>query len=173
MSARRATRVTSAAVLAATVAAVGLSACGSQPAAKTEAETGRGAEEVGRPATAIIPAALDSRPHAFVSRDVLRPVTNGWRAGSHEQFTEVDAGGLAGNPALGAFAIFRHDFLTAAQKATVVEVQGSGAVRITRAPLGSGVVESAQRNGVIHFAGSRGVRGTLDLSDNSISIRGG
>jgi hypothetical protein len=169
VSARRATPGRPAIVLAATLAAVGLSACGSHPAAKSDA----GAETIGRPATAIIPAELDSRPHAFVSRDVLRPVTNGWRAGSHQRFTEVDAGALAGNPALGAFAIFRHDFLTAAQKVTVVEVQGSGPVRITRAPIGSEVAEAAQRNGVIHFAGAGGVRGTLDLSDDTVSTQGG
>ena len=169
MSARRARRSRPAAVLAVTLAAVGLSACGSHPAAKSDA----GADEIGQPATAIIPAELDSRPHAFVSRDVLRPVTNGWRAGSHQQFTEVDAGALAGDPALGAFAIFRHDFLTAAQRVTVVEVQGSGPVRITRAPIGSEVAESAQRNGVIHFAGARGLRGTLDLSDYTVRTQGG
>ena len=171
MMARRATRAWTVAVLAAFTTAA-FAGCGSEDPAESEAGTDRAAG-IGKRMTAVVPAQIDPRPHAFVSLDVLRPVTNAWRAGSHERFTEVDAGAVAGDRARGAFAIFRHDFLAFTQDVTIVKVPGSGPVRITEAPTGARVSESAQRDGKIEFAGARGVRGTLDLSDDTISRQGG
>ena len=97
-------------------------------------------------------------------------MTNAWRAGSRERFTEVSAGALAGDRSTGALAIFRHDYLAATQDVNVVEVDGSGPLRITNAPLGHGVEGPAQNDGEIEFAGSDGVRGTLHLSDDSVTL---
>ncbi len=69
--------------------------------------------------------------------------------------------------------IFRHDFLDAHQDITLVHVKGSGQLRITKAPVGARVKESAQRDGEIEFVGARGVRGTLDLSDDTVSLKEG
>jgi hypothetical protein len=168
MRARRATRTRARVLVAGTLVATAFAACGSgEP--ESDAGAAQPAGEVGRPMTAIVPAQIDARPHAFVSLDVLRPVTNAWRAGSRERLTEVNAGALPSDRGTGAFAIFRHDFLTATQEVTVVEVRGAGPVRIIKAPTGARVVERAQRDGEISFAGARGVRGTLDLSDDTIS----
>jgi len=52
-------------------------------------------------------------------------------------------------------------------------VKDSGRLRITKAPIGAGVEESAQRDGEIEFVGARGVRGTLHLSDDTVSLKEG
>jgi hypothetical protein len=127
----------------------------------------------GRALTASIPAQIDPRPQTFVSAEVQSPVTNAWRAGSRESFTEGSAGALAGDRSTGVLAVFRHDYLAATQGVNLVEVDGSGPVRITKAPLGKGVEESAQDSGKIEFAGAHGVRGTLDLSDDSVMLETG
>ena len=120
--------------------------------------------------TASVPAQIDPQPQTFVSAEVQSPVTNAWRAGSRESFTEVSAGALAGDRSTGVLAIFRHDYLAATQDVDLVEVDGSGPVRITEAPLGKGVEESAQDGGEIEFAGAHGLRGTLDLSDDTVTL---
>jgi hypothetical protein len=55
-----------------------------------------------------------------------------------------------------------------------VEVRDAeGPLRITDAPQGPDVVDSAQGNGEIEFVGRDGIRGTLHLSDDSVTIDGG
>ena len=56
------------------------------------------------------------------------------------------------------------------QDVTVVNVAGSGPVRITKAPSGKGVEVAAQRSGKIEFAGTNGVRGTLDLASDTVTL---
>lgn len=124
----------------------------------------------GRALAASIPAQIDPRPQTFVSAEVQSPVTNAWRAGSRERFTEVSAGALATDRSTGVLAIFRHDYRAATQDVNLVEVDASGPVRIVEAPLGKGVEESAQENGEIEFAGSNGLRGSLDLSDDRVTL---
>ena len=121
--------------------------------------------------SATIPAELDPRPQTLVSSDLVTTVSNGWRAGSHERFTEVDAGALAADRSTGALAIFRHDYRTARQDVNVVRVKRAGPLRITGAPSGTGVEASAQRDGRIAFVGARGIRGTLRLSDDSVALQ--
>ena len=100
----------------------------------------------------------------------LRP-QNAWRTSNHQRFTEVDAGVLSRDSSIGAFFIFRHEFVHASQRADLVKVLGSGALRITQAPQGAGAETSAQRNGLLSFVGARGVRGTLDLSDDTVTLK--
>ena len=159
------------ALLAALAIAATLAACGSDDEGGESGGTG---EEVGQAMETITPAEIDPRPQGFASSDVLSPVENAWRAGSHESFTEVDAGSFAPNRKVGALVIFRHDFLTAEQTANLVEVDGAkGPLRITDAPEGPDVVVEAQQEGKIGFVGRDGTKGTLDLSDDSVSVDGG
>jgi len=150
-----------------------VAACGSEEEAEKVDGRRDGTDEIGRAMTETIPAQIDAHPQTFVSSDVLRPATNAWRTASHERLTEVDAGALAADRSTGVFAIFRHDFLRASQEVTLVKVKDSGPARITEAPLGTGVEASAQRDGVIEFVGAGGVRGTLHLGDDSVTLKGG
>jgi hypothetical protein len=151
------------------LAAGALGACGAGEGEPPGQEPGEPVA-TGQRMSETIPARIDPRPQGYLSADVLAPATNAWRTASLERMTEVGAGALTADPSTGAFAIFRYDFLTATQELTLVEVKGSGPVRITEAPLGKGIEESAQESGEISFAGERGVSGTLRLSDDSVSI---
>ncbi len=157
--------------IVASVAALAIAGCGSEDSDDGTTTTAPG--RIGQRMESITPAEIDEHPQGFVSSDVISPLENAWRAGSHTSFTEVDAGALQAGKTTGAFAIFRHDFLDARQTSSLVEVKGSGPVRITKAPTGEAVVESAQKTGKIEFSGRGGVRGTLDLSDDSVSLEGG
>jgi hypothetical protein len=156
--------------LAALGAAAAITACGSGEDGTTTTSDAGGGEATGPTMKRTIPGQIDEMPHTFVSSDVLLPV-NAWRTSSRHRLTEVDAGALAADRSTGAFAIFRHEFASGKQDVALVKVADSGPLRITNAPLGEGVEESAQENGEIEFAGARGVRGTLDLSDDTVSLR--
>jgi hypothetical protein len=116
-----------------------------------------------------MPAAIDAKPQSFASADLLRP-SNAWRTSSTQHFTEVDAGALAHDSSIGALFIFRHEYARARQEVELLKVIGSGALRITKAPEGAKVETSAQQNGEIAFVGSRGVRGTLHLENDTVSL---
>jgi hypothetical protein len=137
----------------------------SKPAPAGAGETG------GHPMTRSLPARIDRRPQGFVSTELLSPLVNAWRTADGHGFTEVDAGALYSDRSIGVFAIFRHDFTGVDQSADLVKVLGSGPLRISAAPQGGGVETSAQRDGRIDFVGARGVRGTLSLRDDSVSIQ--
>ena len=155
------------ALLAAVAIAAALAACGSDDEGGGDSGS---ADVVGEEAETITPAQIDPNPQGFVSSDVQSPVENAWRAGSRERFTEVDAGSFAPNRKKGALVVFRHDFLTAEQTANLVEVDGAaGPLRITDAPEGPDVVDEAQ-DGKIGFIGRDGTKGTLDLSDDSVTL---
>lgn len=157
--------------LAALGAAAAIAACGSDDDGGTTASGPGRADATGHTMKQTIPGQIDEMPQTFVSSDVLLPVLNGWRTSSRDQLTEVDAGALAADKSTGVLAIFRHEFVSAKQAVSLVKVEDSGPLRITKAPLGEGVEESAQENGEIEFAGRRGVRGTLHLSDDTVSLR--
>jgi hypothetical protein len=112
-------------------------------------------------------------PHRVVASllqgDVLSPATNGWKASDRQQSTEVYAGADPYQPNVGRFLVVRAE-APPAHRSDRVDVPGAGAVTITRAPLGSGVVTSAQQNGQIEFTSSNGVSGTLHLSDDTVTI---
>jgi hypothetical protein len=55
-------------------------------------------------------------------------------------------------------------------KSVPLEIPGAGALRITKAPLGSGVVGLGGRRGNLDFTSERGARGTLHLEDNTITF---
>ena len=165
----------------ATIVALGavllLAACdsdGDDPASVPGAGATGPSAVVGEKMESVTPAQIDEHPQGFVSSDVLYPVENAWRAGGGESFTEVDAGSVAANRKRGALVIFRHDFLTGGQTSNFVEVrEAQGPLRITDAPKGPDVVEQAQDDGEIGFVGRDGTKGTLHLSDDSVTTSGG
>jgi hypothetical protein len=130
----------------------------------------------GLPATHVRPAAIVPEPPGpYFSTDVIYPSTNGWQAGDKRTYTAVDAGANPANPTMGELGIFRQDHIKVTQSQRVVNVPDAGTLRIVGGPTGAAVATSAQRNGKLEFLGSRGVRGILDLSNDSVTIerRGG
>jgi hypothetical protein len=159
--------------------AEGISASEKQAATRRlQRELGVGAGRVkklkhgrGLPATSIQAAEIvPGGPGPFFSSDTIYPVTNGWQAGDHHTYTAVDAGANPANPTMGELGVFRQDHVRVTQSQKVVNVPGAGTIRIVKAPEGRAVATSAQRNGQLEFVGSRGVRGILHLSDNSVTI---
>jgi hypothetical protein len=117
-----------------------------------------------------IPAGLVSSPQSFLGSESLGPINNAWRTSDARRFTQVEAGGVPGGDSVGALAIFRYSFKNAIQDASIVKVIGSGSLKITHAPTGSGVESRSQRSGKIEFSSENGARGRLDLSDDSIHL---
>jgi hypothetical protein len=147
---------------------VALAACGSGGGGSTAPA---GQHATGHLMSQTIPAQIDRRPHGFTSSDLVQPVVNAWRTSSRSQLTQVDAGAMAADHSIGVLAIFRNEFTRARQTSNLVKVIGSGPLRITRAPQGHGLEAAAQRNGDIQFVGARGVRGTLHLRDDTVSLQ--
>jgi hypothetical protein len=107
----------------------------------------------------------------FVSPEVFSPVRNGWAVANRNRSTIVCAGGAgSGASTTGRFLILRTNDRWGTQQLSKVDVPNSGAVKITRAPLGRDVVTSAQRHGNLAFEGTTGVTGTLHLKDDSVSV---
>ena len=122
-------------------------------------------------ATSIRPGEIvPGGPGPFFSSDTIYPLTNGWEAGDHRSYTAVDAGGDPARPSVSELGIFRQDFVKVTQTQHVVNVPGAGTLRIVKAPLGHAVATWAQQRGDLAFVGSRGVRGVLHLSDDSVTI---
>lgn len=120
----------------------------------------------------VEPAKIVPDPDPVVPADVLNPIVNGWRAGDRRGITLVEAG-LAGNDPSGTkgrFVIFRERERPFAQNVDLVDVRGSGKLRITGAPTGRRATRSAQRRGKIEFASKRGITGTLDLRHDRVTL---
>jgi hypothetical protein len=167
------------AVLAAIAAPAAIAACGSGGGGQsTTTITGAnpptaitgGAGATGHEMTQTIPAQIDEHPDGLFSSDALQPLVNAWRVSSPQRLTEVDAGALPGDQSTGALGIFRQDYVRALQEPDFLTVEGSGPLRITKAPLGKGVETSAQEDGEIEFVGAHGVHGTLHLSDDTVTV---
>jgi hypothetical protein len=52
----------------------------------------------------------------------------------------------------------------------LVDVRGSGRLRITGAPTGPQAARSARRRGEIEFTSARGITGTLDLRHDRVTL---
>ncbi len=124
-----------------------------------------------RELTKGVPAQIDQHPDGFVSRDVMHPLMNAWRAGSTTRFTQVDAGALTRDRSIGALAVFRYDLVSVVQDLNLVQVIGAGPIRITSAPTGMSAAAPAQEHGRIEFEGRNGVHGTLHLRDDGVALR--
>lgn len=120
----------------------------------------------------IEPADMVSREGCeFVSPEEFSPVTGGWHVADRRQTTTVCAGaaGTEGR-SIGRFLILRTEVTQAQQHLDQVDVQGTGPLTITQAPLGAKVVTSAQRDGTLEFKGSSGVTGELHLADDTVTL---
>jgi len=108
----------------------------------------------------------------FITPEVFSPVRNGWAVGNRGRSTLVCAGGVgdSGPSTTGRFVLLRTNDRWATQDLSHVDVPHSGALKITKAPLGRDVVTSAQRHGNLEFEGTRGVTGTLHLKDDSVTV---
>jgi hypothetical protein len=120
----------------------------------------------------VEPARIVPDPDPIVPADVLDPIVNGWRAGDRRGITLVEAGLAGDDPSgtTGRFVIFRERERPFAQDVHLVDVRGSGPLRITEAPTGPRAARSAQRRGMIEFTSKRGVTGTLDLRHDRVTL---
>lgn len=127
---------------------------------------------IGSPARHAFPGAIvPEGPGPYFSTDDISPVRNGWEISNHRRYTAVDAGGNIYHRSLGVLGIFRQNWIKVTQASDIVKVPGAGAIKITKAPLGRGAVQTwAQRRGNLQFVGKRGVRGTLHLRDDTVTI---
>jgi hypothetical protein len=119
----------------------------------------------------VEPAEIVPDPDPIVPVDVLNPVVNGWRAGDRRGITLVEAGLAGDDPSgtTGRFVIFRERERPFVQNVDLVDVHGSGKLRITGAPTGPQAARSAQRRGKIEFTSTQGVSGTLDLRHDRVT----
>jgi hypothetical protein len=122
-------------------------------------------------ATSIRPGEIiPGGPGPFFSSDTIYPVVNGWQASDHRSYTAVIAGANPADRSVGELGIFRQHFIKVTQSQRVLHVPGAGALKITRAPLGKDVAMWAQKHGNLRFVGKRGVRGTLHLRGDEVTI---
>jgi hypothetical protein len=106
------------------------------------------------------------------SSEVFWPMRSAWEVANRSLTTIVCAGGAGtdGPRNLGRFLIFHENGRWATQDSTFVDVPHSGPLKITEAPLGRAVVTTAPRHGELEFKGTKGIRGTLYLKDNSVTL---
>ena len=100
----------------------------------------------------------------------LWPVTNGWQISDHRRLTAVYAGADPNRRSTGRLVIFRQNFVHVTQTSDRVDVPGTGPLTITSAPHGKAAQTEAQRDGTLEFKGTKGVTGTLRLSDDGVTL---
>jgi hypothetical protein len=131
-------------------------------------------EPPGVPIRSTFPAKmLEPGFQGFYSTALLWPMRNGWQVSNHRTFTAVYAGGdgtSGQSDATGRFLIYRQNYLRLTEETSIVDVPDAGHLRIVSAPLGEHAGAWAQEQGTLEFEGQSGVRGTLDLSDDSIAL---
>lgn len=101
-----------------------------------------------------------------LGRNVISDPTGSWSVASPRQITTVCAGEDPNEPGDGLLAVARHNFIYANGTLDLIAVPGAGTLKITSAPLGEAIEQSAQR-GLLRFAGSSGAGGILDLSTDT------
>jgi hypothetical protein len=118
------------------------------------------------------PAKILGENAAGTTTSILLPV-NVWTAGDCHQVTEVEAGAAGWHASAGIFVIGRTQGSHSSGGPLYIVVPGSGATRITHAPIGSKVVSWAQRRGELDFTSKRGFTGTVHLSDDTVTLSTG
>jgi hypothetical protein len=116
----------------------------------------------------IEPAQINRQAISGFPGNVIGQVRDAWNAGDHHSTTTVLAGvGGYRHGNDGELLILRDGL---APRTNAVFVRDAGPIRITNAPLGCQVVTWAQQRGNLQFTSRRGVSGTLDLSDDTITL---
>jgi hypothetical protein len=118
-----------------------------------------------------IPAHLEGRRIADITPVIY--TLNGWVAGDCHGRTFVYAGSAGWKGSMGLAYIVRLGHGSNQLGGGIIAVPGSGALRITRAPIGPKVVRSAQRRGDLEFKSARGITGTVHLRDNTATLSTG
>lgn len=115
---------------------------------------------------------LDENAVTTVTSSILSP-RNGWVTGDCQRQTFVWAGGFTGHSA-GIF-VFERDgnWPRDRLRDVYIVVPHSGAVEITRAPLGPEVVTSAQRHGELQFTSERGITGAVLVGEDTATLSTG
>ena len=162
-------------VLAAAATLLVASGCGGS--GQTTSATGTaGPGAIGHLHTSVVAAGMvDPLRFGYPPSDaVMYPIVNAWAVADHRSEVDVYAGAVSPVQGRrqrgdGLFVINRYGFLPLRQTQKHVVVGGAGALRITRAPHGRGVVTSAQRHGTLRFTSARGVGGTLNLATDTVT----
>jgi hypothetical protein len=94
--------------------------------------------------------------------------TRAWQVSNGRTVVAVYAGVNPAQASQGRIIIFRQDVLAGTEGQVLINVAGSGALTITRAPLGVKAERSGE-TGVLTLRGANGVTYTLRLAANSIS----
>jgi hypothetical protein len=94
--------------------------------------------------------------------------TRAWQVSNGRTVVAVYAGVNPAQASDGRIIIFRQDILAGTQSQVMINVAGSGALTITKAPLGVRAERSGQ-TGVLTVRGANGTTYTLHLATNSIS----
>lgn len=106
------------------------------------------------------------------STELIWPTHTEWEVSSSRRLTDICAGADASQRSTGLFVILRQNYLWDTQAFDTVDVPYSGPVRITHAPTGEGVEDSAQLHGRLRFTSKRGVSGTLRLRNDTVRLTG-
>lgn len=114
----------------------------------------------------ILPGASD-----YFSTDIIYPQTNFWHASNHRKITVVQAGSQAYHKDNGIFGIYRENYVRDKRGGDFVKVVGTGPVTITKAPEGTGKVQTwSQNHGKLRFKSKSGITGALDLSTDTVTL---
>jgi hypothetical protein len=119
-----------------------------------------------------LPAALLGPTASDIPTQVLIP-RNAWSAADCHTETWVYAGIAGWTHAAGIFVITRTKGEYNQQPNSYIVLPGSGATRITHAPVGPKVVTTAQHHGQFKFTSKRGITGTVSLADDTATLSTG
>ena len=97
-------------------------------------------------------------------------MTNGWQISDHRTLTGVYAGADPRDRSTGRLVVFRQDFIHVTQTSDRVDVPRAGPLEITSAPHASAEQTSAQQRGKLQFRGEHGVKGTLNLVNDTATV---
>jgi hypothetical protein len=124
------------------------------------------------PRAHTIPAEIMGRHASSISTSILVP-TNAWLAADCRTLTWIYAGAAGRRPSAGLLVIARVRGESSHERDSYIVLPRTGAIRITHAPLGPGLVTSAQTQGHLGFRGKHGETGTLDLEDDTATLSNG
>jgi hypothetical protein len=132
-----------------------------------------------RHARSALSAGGDRIPAHILPLDTPSPLspaliqtTNAWLVSDGLTLVAVYAGNAGGHSSMGRFALVRQNLVLGTQRCDLVDLTGTGALTITRAPRGAAVETSAQR-GDLRFRTASGVDGTLHLSGDTAQLASG